>query len=276
MDAECRRQKNEATGPWRFENVRNGVQNSYESNDVTHTTGTPVDGWCCKITTKTHETVGETLCYESRNPAPAANEINFLGTKLIYDVSSGKLVKDGSTTNYGKVKPMFIHSKVCDHTTCSVDYHNCTVYNCPERGANEHLGGFCPNRGVGACTSGKHHTSIRVNHPGHKQDETADGHFCRITQHKIPVSESVCTCYCLDVYKRQSSLDGTRYQRAAQYGGVSAKAMQKIESPLDVNNPGQDQTKVVNPHFNHDVQLERAAGAHHAERYALDTPDLST
>lgn len=239
MNAECRRQKNEQTGPFRFESLRSGVQNNLEGQVSTREVNYPVNGWCCKITTATHEKVGETSCWQSQDPGRW--ELNFMGTKLTYNANTGRLCKGGSCA---QLKPMFVHKKVCDHTTCKVEDHTCTTYACP-RGANKHLGGFCPNKGVGAC-NGATHKSIRVLHPGHRNKERADGHFCSITNK----ATNECTCYCLDVYKRQSSLMSGRYQRQATRT-VSAQAT-GVRTTTDT-------TDIINPHFNHAVQSANAA-----------------
>lgn len=259
MNAECRRQKHDLTGPWRFESLRSGVQNGYLIGEVVHTENKPVDGWCCKITTPEHVRVGETICRESRSPAPTGNELVFLDEKMDYNPATGQLCVRGSTSSCGQVKPMFVHKEVCQHTTCAVEVHNCTLYDCRNatRG-NTHLGGFCPNQGIGAC-DGTMHTTIRVQHPDHNDVGDADGHFCHVTEHRTPVTDSVCTCFCLDVYKRQSHLDSHRHQRLADHTGVSAQAA--WNSGTTYQEKIGDDTNIVNPHFNHqDTQT-------HGDRY---------
>lgn len=193
MTAQCRYQKNEATGPNRWELLQT-VENVHinpatgSSKVVNH----PVEGFCCRATAADKTPIGKTWCYSGQG----ANQVSFWGTKYTYSPITGQMC---ATANCAAFKPVIAHKRKCKEMTCTVEKHTCTAYKCP-RGGQKLTPGWCPNKGHKNCANNKVHTSLRVTH---SNNEEQGGHYCLITDK----TANKCECFCLDVYQTQSNKD---------------------------------------------------------------------
>ena len=192
MTAECRYQKDEATGPNRWELLQTVENVEVHENGSSGVVNHPVVGFCCRATGKDGSAIGKTWCYSGSK----ANTVNFWGTKMTYSDATGQMCDSGS--NCASFKPIIVHKRKCKEMTCKVEEHDCTAYKCPESSDHmkqSNLGrGWCPNKGHKNCINGQKHTSLRVTH---SNNEEQGGHYCMITNK----AKSTCECFCLDTYQ---------------------------------------------------------------------------
>jgi hypothetical protein len=202
MTAQCRYQKNEATGPNRWElpqtveNVKVSDVNGQRDNQIVNT---PVEGFCCRATAADKTPIGKTWCYGGNQE----NEVNFWDTTYVYSDLNGKMC-DPHSSNCATFKPIMVHKRKCKEMTCVVEEHSCTTYQCPQNKdhptdglSDSHIPGWCPNKGHPSCAIGSVHTSLRVTH---SVNEEQGGHYCLITDK----ATKTCECFCLDAYQTLS------------------------------------------------------------------------